>query len=147
LIPKIRAVSNAKLAFSIPIAGPWDANSAFARNQLRPYVDFYDFHLYHNVTTADIDGYWDIEHEYKPLVIGEFGSAAINGQAAQESVYNSVRTVVNYVRNDGRHLAGALNWAIRDQGPTNDAWWGMWTANREPRNYLINIFKQFPSSR
>jgi len=148
LVPAIRAVCDRKLTFSIPISARWDANAAYARNQFRPYVDFYDYHAYFDVTLADLDFYWDEEHESKPLLFGEFGAALNLGQSAQLSRYASVRNAVSSVRSDGRHVAGALQWAIRDQGvDTNASRWGMWTEAKVPRQYLIDAFKAFPAHR
>jgi len=148
LIPAIRAVCDRKLTFSLPIGASWDVDSAYARNQLRPNVDFYDFHIYYDVSVSDVTAYWDIEGESKPLLFGEFGAALDLGQAAQEARYAAVKSVVAAVRPDGRHCAGGLTWAITDQDTTSDGVrWGMWTDAKAPRQYLIDAFRSFPNHR
>ncbi|WP_104084256.1 hypothetical protein [Cryobacterium sp. Y11] len=147
LVPSIRAVCDRKLTFSIPTGAPWDDNSVAARNQFRPWVDFYDFHVYYDVSVNDIQDYWNRANESKPFLIGEFGLGAAAGEPAQLARFTAVRNAVALVREDGRHIAGALVWAIRDQDPDPSQYYGLWTVDKVPRQYLIDAFKAFPDHR
>jgi len=147
VVPAIRAVCDRKLSFSLPVGERWDGDSIYAMNQLRPWVDFYDFHIYYQISNADVDYLFDNSHEVKPIVWGEFGSPVSVGQSAQVARYNAVRDSVYKVRPDGRHIAGALQWAARDQGDDVASQYGMWTKDKVPRQYLIDVFRPFPTIR
>ena len=148
VVPALRAVCDRKITFSFTSGVTFAANTSgrFARDQLRDWVDFYDYHAYWDVTPADVDAYWS-GGEDKPLVFGEFSSTPGN-MTAQVARYETVRASIAYTRTDGRHVAGGLSWAIADQEAVDPAkHYGMWANNGTPRVELIEKFKQFPTVR
>lgn len=141
----VRAVTSLPLTFSNAAAL---GGSRFAfplwRQVLRPYVDFWDVHIYsHPGPSMLLDAFWG-QGETKPIIIGEYGSAAVDGATVQDRRYDAVAALAAN-RVYGLHPAGVFQWAIFDQGASTDAW-GMFDTDGTPRAHLVSRFQQLPVS-
>lgn len=141
----IRAASSLPLTFS-NATDTGGGRFAFPlwRQILRPYVDFWDVHVYfHPAPTLFLDAFWG-QGEEKPIIIGEYGAAASEGSDAQIRRYDAVTAAVA-TRPRGLHVAGALTWAIFDQGADANAF-GMFETNGSSRTHLTSRFQQLPTA-
>lgn len=114
------------------------------RRLLRPYVDFWDLHVYFPAAPGLLyDAFWS-QGETKPILIGEYGSPASAGVTEQSRQFDAITAVANN-RLYGLHAAGALAWAVFDQGPGGEAF-GMFETDGTPRTHLTSRFQQLPTT-
>jgi Cellulase (glycosyl hydrolase family 5) len=139
VIDAVRAVCDRPLTLSVSAMSARILGDQAARDVIAGHVDFFDYHLYYDVQPADVDRYWAVET--KPLLFGEFGAPATDGQAAQLARYQAARAAVSTISDGGGHPAGALVWSIADDA------FGMWTSAGVPRRYLLEEFSRLPAAR
>lgn len=141
----IRAVSSLPLTFSSATdTGGGRFTFPLWKQVLRPYVDFWDVHVYfHAAPNLFYEAFWG-QGDVKPILIGEYGAPASDGTATQDRRFDAVAAVVNN-RMYGLHVAGVFQWAIFDQGTSTDAW-GMFDTDGTPRSHLTSRFQQLPTS-
>lgn len=121
------------------------ADNTAAMAAVRAQVDFMDLHWYYTPAATTIEtNYWDAGHT-KPLVIGEFGSAASNGSTAQETHFDAVGDAINNAGDSGRRPAGAFVWDIQDcAGLATSDQWGLFDSSGAERTNLTALFNAIP---
>lgn len=148
VIPAIRAVCSRPLTFSIPAASGTLANnfnSTYAQGVLRPWVDFYDYHVYFDFAATDVDYFF--AKNSKPVLFGEYGRAVADGNPAYQTRAAVVRGMLARVTGDGKHVAGALVWAVTDQSTDPANQWGVWQTDGTPRTVQLGEFTKLPTRR
>jgi hypothetical protein len=145
LTTPVRSVTAKPITFSNSCPEPYGmVRMAFPlwRRILRPYIDFWDIHVYTQNPPAMIHQAFWAQGETKPIIIGEFGIDQGQSIENQNRQYQTVIDTVNR-RYYGLHVAGALSWAIFPQGSgSND--FGMFNGSGVPRTHLTSIFQQLP---
>jgi hypothetical protein len=147
LTTPVRAVTSKPLTFSNSCPEPFGmARMAFPlwREVLRPYVDFWDIHVYTQCPPAMIfQAFW-AQGETKPIVIGEFGIEQSQSVVNQTRQYQTVAKVASE-RYYGLHIAGVLQWAIFPQSDTASNDFGIFDNTGNPRTHLTDVFQELPT--
>jgi hypothetical protein len=134
----VRAVCDRPVTYSFPLISKPTLASINFRNTLRPYVDFFDYHVYMDFDATTLLGnYW--ANESAPLVVGEFGSAGT--QAEQEARYDGVLAAVTADAGDSRRVAGSLAWSVVDGGTGT---YGLFSDAGVERAHLTDRLALFP---
>ncbi|MBS69342.1 MAG: hypothetical protein CMK98_13545 [Pseudomonas sp.] len=144
----VRSATTKPITFSNSGPHPFGtARFAFPlwRNILRPYIDFWDIHVYTVCPKELIHLAFWAQGESKPVVIGEFAAHQGLSTGEQTRRYQNALDIVN-TRYGGLHVAGILQWALYPQSITASDDWGMFDSGGVPRSHLTDLFEELPTS-
>lgn len=139
MLADLRAWATAIRQAGVTLPLTYSSNTTGGVTEVAQFCDYADFHVYNPVTDTTLDSVAG----GKEFIIGEFGANVSVGQAAQETRYNEVKSLVTA----RTFIRGAFQWAITDQSASDAEKYGMFDANGVERTYITNIFKTFPLTR
>lgn len=141
VVPAVQAVCDRPITFSLvksTDAGSLGVLTEDRNSVVRPWVDFFDFHVYYTTGTPTPTLFQRLSAvEAKPVLVGEFGLPTSYTQAEQEAYYNAVLAMVGV--GPANFCLGSLAWSIRADD------FGLFTSANVERTYLTSIFQQFPT--